>query len=31
MKKICEKLLVLIIVAANCIGIMAGCGASISR
>ncbi|BCZ45403.1 basic amino acid ABC transporter substrate-binding protein [Clostridium gelidum] len=30
MKKICEKLLVLIIVAANCIGIMAGCGASIS-
>ena len=30
MKKICRKLLVLIMVAVNCIGIMAGCGASIS-
>ena len=31
MKKICGKLLVLIMVVVNCTGIMAGCGASISR
>jgi len=30
MKKICERLLVLFMVAVNCIGIMAGCSASIS-